>query len=563
MRLTYPIEDRRLTSIWFSRFKAQILVQMKCCKRLLPIFLFLGLIGTFACQKGKALDPTKREKTQTVRINFIYNPFSLDPRKCTDPITTVLSFMLYEGLTRLEPDGTVSMALAEWVKVSEDRKNYLFHLKNATWSDGTPLTAYDFEASWKRILHPHFSSKSAHLLFPIKNAREAKKGTCLMDKVGIKALDETTLCVELTKPIPYFLELTSFCTFFPVPNKGTEVSYPNKKQDLIFSGPFQLKSWTHDNEVVVVKNPYYWNAKQVQLNAIHATIIPDEATALKMYEKGDLDWIGGLISPLPIDGVSTLKNQMELRQRPIAGVNISVFNINVYPFNNRNIRKAFAFAIHRKNIIENISQMFDEVATGPVPHVLKDHNCTVFFADHAVELAKKHFELGLQELGITKEEFPKITYNYFASELQRNLALYLQNTWKKVLEVEVELRCFEIKTHITKLHNHDFQFAQMSWIGQYYDRMSFLERFNTKDAFRNYSGWENHRYKLIIDESFYKEFEERNALLDQAEKIIVDEMPIIPIYHYHLVYTKKSNLKNVAISPMGDIQFHKAFLIQR
>jgi len=177
-----------------------------------------------------------------------------------------------------------------------------------------------------------------------------------------------------------------------------------------------------------------------------------------------------------------------------------------------------------------------------------------------VMLAKTHFELGLEELGITKESFPKISYNYFSSELQKNLALALQCTWKQVLGIDVELKCYELKTHITKLRNQDFQFAQMSWIGQYHDRMNFLERFEKIDTFRNYSGWENSRYSQLIAESFYKEVKERNALLDQAEKIIVDEMPIIPLYHYHLVYIKNPILINVAISPMGDIQFHKAFL---
>ncbi|NGX51626.1 MAG: hypothetical protein K1060chlam2_01499, partial [Chlamydiae bacterium] len=362
------------------------------------------------------------------------------------------------------------------------------------------------------------------------------------------------------KPIPYFLELTAFCSFFPVPFNGEEVPHPNGGFDAVFSGPFLLKSWTNDDEVVVHKNPYYWNAKEVQLDEIHATIIPDETTALKMYEKGNLDWIGGLISPLPLDALSGLKNRLELRQRPIAGTTIAAFNIHLYPFTNLNIRKAFAYAVNREDITENVSQMFDDVATGPVPHVLKGYDPLPLFEDNDTAAARRHFQLGLDELGISKEELPTITYNYFASELQRNLALSLQSCWKRVLGVSVELTCLELKTHITKLHNREFQLAQMSWIGQYYDRMNFLERFGKKETLRNYSGWENPRYGQLIAESFYKEFKARTALLDQAEKIIVDEMPIIPLYHYHLVYIKNPKLKNVALSPMGDIQFHKALL---
>jgi oligopeptide transport system substrate-binding protein len=527
---------------------------------LLRIFLLLTATAPFSCQKKGVVVPCTEKKEQSICINFTYSPFSLDPRKSTDPVTTVMSFMLYEGLTRLESDGTVSMALAKHVKISKDRKTYVFHLRPCSWSDGTPLTAHDFEASWKKVLDPNFPSKSAFLLFYIKNASKAKRGECPLEEVGVKALDDTTLRVELKKPTPYFLDLTSFCTYFPVPFNGEEVPHPNRYRKSVSNGPFMLKSWASDDEIVVVKNPFYWNAKEVQLDEIRATIIADESTALKMYEQGQIDWIGGLISPLPLDAVSALKNTMKLRQRPIAGTTIATFNVHKFPFNNVNIRKAFAYAINRKDIVENVSQMFDDIATGPVPHVLKNHDSTPLFSDNSERLAKKHFELGLQELGIIKEEFPTITYHYFSSELQRNLALSLQNTWKKVLGIEVELKCNELKTHLTKLHNRDFQFAQMSWIGQYHDRMNFLERFQRKDAFRNYSGWESPHYSRLIKESFYKESEERNALLNQAEKLIVKDMPIIPIYHYHLVYVKNPHLKNMMISPMGDIQFHKAFL---
>jgi len=514
------------------------------------------IVFSCSCQK-KEMCATK--PIQSICINFIYNPLSLDPRKCTDPVTTVLNFMLYEGLTRLEPDGNISMALAERVQISKDRKTYIFHLKKCKWSDGTPITAHDFEASWKYILDPHVPSKAAFLLFSIKNAKKAKRGECALEQVGIRAIDDTQLYVELNHPVPHFLELTSFCVYFPTPCNEQNIPYP-PTMNTKFSGPFMLQSWIDNDEVIVKKNPYYWNRQEVCLDEIHATIIKDEATALKLYEQGYLDWIGGLISPLPLDALPDLKTKSNLNQHPIAGTTFSSFNIHSYPFNNTNIRKAFSYAICRRSIVENISQMFEDIATGPVPHVFKGKNPASLFSDCAAEQAKFHLALGLQELGITKEEFPKIVYHYFTSELQRNLALHLQNVWKHVLGLKVELQCNELKTHLAKLHHRDFQIAQMSWIGQYYDRMSFLERFQTQDAFRNYSKWENSHYNQLIEQSFYKEGEERNHLLDQAEAIIANEMPIIPLYHYHLIYIKNPHLQNIMISPLGDIQFHKAFL---
>ncbi|QVL56809.1 MAG: peptide ABC transporter substrate-binding protein [Simkaniaceae bacterium] len=520
------------------------------------ILIFLAVVSS--CEKSHQLRFGKKG-SQVIHINFIYSPFTIDPRKGTDPVTTVTNYMLYEGLTRLEPDGTVSPALAERVKISKDRKKYIFFLRKSMWSDGSPVTAYHFEAAWKKALSPEFSSRAAHLLFPINNAEEAKMGKCSLDEVGVEAIDELTLLVRLKRPTPYFLELTAYPTYFPVPHNGDEVLHPNQQNDLLTNGPFSLASWRDDDEIVTVKNPYYWNADEVKLDEVHATIITDEATALKLFDQGDLDYVGGLVSPLPLDAIATLKKTHRLRQRPIAGTTFSTFNVNKFPFNNLHIRKAFAYAVDKEEIIDNISQMFDDMATGPVPHVLKNTAISLY-KEYNREAAVHHFEMGLQELGITREEFPTVTYSYFSSELQRNLALALQSQWKETLGIVVELDGKELKSHLAKLHNHKFQIGQMAWIGQYHDRMCFLERFASKNGYCNYSGWENFHYQRLIEDSFYKGNGDRALLLEEAEQMIKDEMPIIPLYHFHAVYVKNPRLHGLAISPMGDIQFHRAYL---
>lgn len=517
----------------------------------IPILLVLAAAS---CQKKD-----HGRQCQVIAINFSYSPFTADPRKCTDPVTTTLNFMLYEGLTHLEEDGTVSYALAEHVKISKDKRSYLFFLKPAMWSDGSPLTAYHFEAAWKTALNPNFTSKSAHLLFPIKNAERAKNGECSLNEVGVEALDEKTLLVRLDRPTPYFLELTSFCTYFPVPFHGDEVPHPNQTSEILSCGPFQIVSWKNEDEIVAIKNPYYWNANEVRLEKINISMISDEGTTLNLFDKGELDIVGGLTSTLPLDAVSSLKKSALIRQQPIAGTTLCTFNVNRFPFNNVHIRKAFALAIDRERITKNLFQMYDDVALGLVPHVLKE-SVTTFFLDHEKTLAQQHFHKGLEELGITEKEFPKTTYYYFTSELHRNLAITLQNHWKSVLGVDINVQALEFKSHLTKLYNHDFSIAQMSWVGQYHDPMSFLERFNGKDAFRNYSGWENPYYSELLSASYYASKEGRTSLLEEAESLLMDEMPIIPLYHFHVVYIKNPHLHGLSISPVGDIQFHKAFI---
>lgn len=515
------------------------------------VYILILSLGLTSCQK-----PEAKRGTQELRISFAYTPFSADPRMHTEPVTSALNFMLYEGLTRLEPDGTTSLALAEWIEISEDKKTYLFYLKQSMWSDGSPLTAYHFEAAWKKALDPEFCSNSCSLLFPIKNGEKAKKGECSIGEVGVQALDERTLLVRLSRPTPYFLELTSYCCYFPVPFNGDKVPPPSK-EDILSNGPFVLTYWKNENEIILAKNPYYWDAKEVKLEKIHALIIPDERTAFNLFEKGELDMIGGLTSHIPLDVIPSLKVSGKLQHRPILGTTFSAFNIQRYPFNNIYIRKAFAYAINRKEIVENLSQMFDDVATGLVPPLLKESS-SLFFADCEKNLARHFFEKGLNELGITKKEFPRLTYTFFSSELHEKLAIILQSYWREVLDVEVDLQGQEFKCHLAALHYKNYSFAQMSWIGQYYDRMTFLERFTSKGAL-NYSDWENPDYTHLIASSCHKEKKERDALLEQAEEIISDEMPIIPLLHFHIVYSKNPQLKNIAISPLGDMQFHRAF----
>ncbi|MDJ0652203.1 MAG: peptide ABC transporter substrate-binding protein [Simkaniaceae bacterium] len=518
------------------------------------ILIFLGLFAS-CCNQGKSPDLGKK-KTQVISISCSYSPFSADPRKRTDPVTTVMSYMLYEGLTRLEPDGTAIPALAERIEISKDRKEYFFFLRKSTWSDGSPLTAYHFEAAWKKALNPNFPSRAAHLLFPIKNAEEAKRGLCSVDAIGVETIDEQKLLVRLKRPTPYFLQLTAYPTYFPVPYSGDEVLHPNQQSAFLTNGPFRLSSWRDDDEIVAVKNPYYWNAKEVKLDAVHALIISDEATALKLFDQGKIDYFGGLISPLSSDTADTLKKTGRLKKRAIVATTFASFNVNRFPFTNVHIRKAFALAVDKKSIIDYISQMDDDIASGLVPQVFKGAAKSVY-QDYNPKAALKNFEMGLQELGITRKEFPAITYYYLNIKLHSNLALAIQSQWKDILGIEVKLQGKELKHHLEDLRNHRFQIGQMSWIGQYCDRICFLKRILNENS--GYSGWENPHYERLLEDSYDQEGEKRAKLLDEAEQLFMDDTPILPIYHFHSVYATNPHLKELAISPLGDVQFHKAF----
>lgn len=521
----------------------------------LCFYLLICALLTIGCDKsGKK---AQSQTTKEIRTNFIYNPLTTDPRKSTDPISNALHFMLYEGLTHLEPDGSVSLAIADSIDISNNRRIYTFYLKKTYWSNGTPLTAYDFERSWKALLSPEFPSLASHLLFPIRNAKNAKEGLCSLKDIGVQALDSYTLVVELEQPTPYFIELTAFATYFPVPNQGQEITLPKKgAYSLISNGPFVLTSWKNEDEITVQKNSYFWNTQSVKIDLIQITIISDERTTLQLFEKGNLDWIGGLTSPLPLDAIPPLNKAKKIKMRSIAGTNFCAFNTKYKPFNNVHIRKAFAYAINRKIIIDNVTQMFDEVATGLVPPVLKNYQENQFFIDNNIEESRKEFEIGLKELGWQKKDFPRLTYSYFSSELQKKLALSLQSQWSQVLGVEIQLESKELKFFLNQLQNRDYAFAQMSWVAQFHDRMSFLERFMYENTFRNYSAWEKPTYQELLSQSLTAiSMDKREQILEKAEKILIEEMPIAPLYHYNVLYLKSPKLKNVQISPIGHVDF--------
>jgi len=402
------------------------------------ISLTIGLLMIFTSSCG---DHHSSKRIKELKINIHDEPHTLDPRKGGDVISSSLHFMLFDGLTSLNPDCSTSPAVAETIDISDDSLTYTFHLRDSFWSDGSPVTAYDFEKAWKDILNPSFPAVNAHLLYPIKNAEHAKKGLTSLDEVGIKAQDAKTLVVDLQHPTPYFLQLTSFCVFFPV-NSKIDRSFPDwanrADKHFVGNGPYVLKTWKHNDEIILEKNDRYWAKNDIKLDGIRISMVSDGMTALHMYENNELDMIGAPLSPIPIDAHAELIKKGSLRVSPVAGTTICTFNNNRFPFNNANIRRAFSLAINRETIIKNVTQLNELVATGPIPPVLKNHKNKMFFRDNDQIQAQEFFKKGLAELNIQPSDLDEITYCYSISEINHKIAQALQQQWFEVLGVKVK-----------------------------------------------------------------------------------------------------------------------------
>ncbi len=522
----------------------------------------LSLIGT-SCQK-KA--PSVPNIMQHVHLNLKSEPPTLDPRKGGDVISSHMHFLLFEGLVRLNPDNSITPAQAKSFDISEDGKVYTFHLREATWSNGDPVTAYDFEKSWKDMLDPSFPSVNAHLLYPIKNAEAAKKGIVELSEVGILAQDAKTFIVTLEKPTPYFLDLISFCVFFPVNSRidkeNSEWAY-NAGEHFSSNGPFILKEWKHQNEILAVRNPTYWDTTRVRPDSIHFSMIENEMTALQMFENGELDMIGEPLSPLPIDALPALIKTGLIQKNPVAGTTMIAFNVDKAPFSNAKIRRAFAYAIDRAAIVKNITQMGELPAYNAVPPVLKNNRNHLFFEDADSSQAKNLLEEGMKELGITKEAFAEFSYYYPISDLNHKIAQAIQQQWQNILGIQIRIESLDHKILMDKLTKRDYGVAQNLWVAQYNDQMNILERFKYKTNAKNYANWENPEYIQLLEDSSYANGAKRDEILEKAEAIFLNEMPICPVYHWEMAYMIQPSLNEVGITPIGDVVFENLILSMR
>jgi oligopeptide transport system substrate-binding protein len=481
--------------------------------------------------------------------------------------------MLYEGLTRLLDEGEVELALAKSVDISEDGLTYIFHLKDASWSDGHPISAYDFEYSWKKILTPEFGSPCSYLLYCIKHAEESAKGKISPEDTGIKALDSKTLRVILKNPTPYFLSLISFCNFYPIP-KHVEIEHPSwnlvRDRTLVSSGPFRLEKWVPNQEILVLKNTAYWDVGNVHLDGIQINIIGDDKTSLRMFENKELDLLNSLLSSIPIDDLVNLKKKGMLQTRPIGGTLFCTFNLAEPLLKNQSIRRALSCAIDRQSIIENISQLSEQPATRFVPPVLNHDKTRKFFPVSDPDLALALFRKGLRELGIDPNDpnlnknpsylelVHSLTLSYEGIAMHKRIAQAIQEQWKQVLGFEIKLREYNFKNHLEALQSRNYSIGLDYWIVQFADPVNILERFKYKHSKKNFPGYENPEYIQILTEaSSTNQADYREELLERAEQLIASEMPLTPIYHFNQAISHNANFTDLHFSPIGTLVYKK------
>ena len=507
---------------------------------------------------GCSNDRTKEIKhnSQFLTIATAEDPLSLDPRLVRDLSSSTVMRLLYEGLLSTSFNGKIVTGIAERYTISDDKKTYTFHLRPTTWADGSPLTAHDFESTWKSVLNPSFPAPNAYQLYVIKGAQAAKEGRASEEAIGIKAVNELTLMVELEQPAPFFIDMVTCHFFFPVHTRMRK-NLNSRDDNLIGNGPFNLDKWTKRSELKAVKNPAYWDHANVALQGISIQIL-DEHTALKLFRAGELDWVGSPLSTLPQDAIATLKQQNKLLITKGAGTHWFRLNTSKPPFNNLNMRRAFALALNRMDIIEHITQGNQQpaIAITPPSFGLKQEK---HFSDNDITNAQQLFKEALKEEKLTKAEFPSIFLSYASSDRNHKIAQAVQQQWNAVFGIAIVLNGNEPQMQMDKVKTGNYHIAMGSWYADIHDPINFLEIFKSKDNPTNQTFWQNEAYsRLLFESSLELDSDKRKEILSNAEKILVEEMPVIPLFHSAYNYIKSDHVENVYFSPLGYLDFKLA-----
>lgn len=520
-------------------------------------FVFLTLIVLLsACFKRQPPNELGR-----LKISFSSFPTTVDPRKSGDFISSTLICMIFDGLSRNLPDGSVELSVAERLEISKDQKTYTFYLRPSVWSDGTPVTAYDFERSWKQILEPGYPSLCPYLFYCIKNAENARNGKVAANQIGIQALDERTLRIVLERPTPYFLSLTAFPSFLPVP--ATEIQFDrfSGAKSVVSNGPFLIDSIKPNAEILLRKNNHYWNCSKIRLGAIQISIVGNETTAWELFEQGELDWIGGAVSPIPCDSMAWISKHYPLKYSPMAATTFCAFQ-NQHPYlKNKNLRRAFSLAINRQEIIDQITLMGETPATRCIPPSLMGFRNKTLYQAHDPELARLHLEKAIHELGISKQDLNGLILSFRSAQTNSQIAQALQRQWKNILDIDIELNQCETNTLRDRLQRRDYQMALHYWIAQYSDPINILERFINLDNPKNIPGWTNHSFSNCIQDAIQNiDPLDRLDLIETAEQILINDMPLAPIYHWTNPSLCQPWVKNLCSTPNGGILFEGCWI---
>jgi oligopeptide transport system substrate-binding protein len=513
--------------------------------------LLLGAaLLTTGCVR-RATKVAQGNKDQIIHFGNGGEPSDLDPQLIQGVPEHNIIKALFEGLVTLHPkDLSPQPGQAERWEVSPDGKTYTFYLRaNAKWSNGDPVTAEDFVKSYERILNPKLAAPYADMLQIIEGGAEYNSGK-LTDfaKVGVKALGPQKLQITLKAPASYFLSMLNHDAWYPVPmgtiekngkkfDKGNRWTRP---ENIVSNGAFVLKDWKQQQEIVVVKNPKYWDVNQVRLKEIHFYPIESNDAEERAFRAGQLH----TTNTVPTDKIDFYKaSGSSLRIEPYYGA--YYYRVNIDKSKEKNpalldarVRRALSMSINRESLVKNVTRAGQIPAyslTPPGPAGYRPKNTTKYDPDGARRL--------LSEAGFPGGKgIPKISVLINTNEDHKKVAEAIQQMWKKELGVDVEIVNQEWKVYLSSQSALDYQICRAAWIGDFPDPNAFLDIMRSGSG-NNETGFANPDFDKLIVDSWSASSAARIDILQKAEGILMQEMPVIPIYFYTRNYLIVSSVK--------------------
>ncbi|MCG8513013.1 MAG: peptide ABC transporter substrate-binding protein [Halanaerobiales bacterium] len=473
---------------------------------------------------------------------------TLDPQLANSQDTSTVAHHIYEGLIRYT-GGEIKPGMAKNWEVSADGRVYTFQLREAKWSNGEPVTAYDFEYGIRRLLDPQTGSYYSFAGFIIKNGAKVNRGELPVEELGVKAIDAKTLRIELEQPADYFLAYTGFVSFYPVKKDYVEKhgkEFAADADKLLYNGPFILKEWRHEDRLILVKNPDYWNRETVKLDGAEIIIVTDANTAVSMFENGILDLVD-----VPTALIEQYRDDVEFY---FSGADDFLkYGIDTNPYlKNTNLRRAINYSIDRENFIKLTTNDIYQAGTRYVIPIVsgveksygEEYPLQFYPLKADLKLAENYLKQALDELGLNSPaeiELEFLTTDHDTSRIQAEV---LQHMIQQ-LGIKVEIRQVTYKQRLTMEAEHQFDMVFSGWAPDYDDPLTYLELW-VSDGPYNHGGFNNQEYDALIKQAIYEtDQRQRMDALFAAEKVLLEEAGICPLQFRRIPYMINPRVKGL------------------
>ncbi|TYK66101.1 ABC transporter substrate-binding protein [Colwellia echini] len=520
------------------------------------ILFFIFTLPFISAQAANVPNGIKLAKEQHLVRGVGAEVASLDPHKIEGATAGTVLHDLMEGLTTEDENGNLIPLIAErWT--TQDNKTFTFYLrKDALWSNGDPVTADDFVYSWRRLVDPNTASPYAWYLemTTMQNAAEIIKGNKKPETLEVKALDDFTLQVKLTESIPYFPKMLVHTPVKPV-HKATIEKFGNKwtrAENFVGNGAYNLKKWTVNERIVLEKNPHYMDADQVIIEQVSYLPIENQVAEMNRFLSGEID----ITSQVPNEHYSRLTKEHSdsLRISPLLCTYYYGIRVTNPPFDDVRIRKALSYALDRDIITHYITGKGESPAYYFTPDKTADMVADLpDYATWSQEKRDTEARRLLKEAGYDEDNPLEFELLYNTSENHKKIATAVRQLWKQALGVKISLINEEWKTYLDTRRFGTFQVTRSGWCGDYNEPSTFLTLLMSTNS-SNDMHYKSEAYDAILNRALQATSnKDRQQAYKEAEAMLAEDMPIIPIYHYVLARLVSPNIRGYSMNNALDI----------